>query len=482
MPFPILETISASSDNVLMTLPHAVGPEKSLLSSMLQEPQEFIGRAIEEKITADHFYLPAHSTLFGFLIDSFEKNQEVELVSFIQRLNDSGKLAAIGGTAIISDLYTYAPSPGQFGNHLKFVQEKYKLRAIISACNEAIADAYDNPESASDLIDALESKMLCVREDSSTFHTLKRAGDELRHIIDELTAIVNNEPYEGMGLATGYAEIDSMSGGLRPGEMFVVAARPSVGKTSFMMNIVEHVAVDLGKMTMVFSCEMPRLQVVNRLAYSRSKISLASLKHGQKPTRGDLLRMQRAAIEIKGSPLWIDDRAGMTIQEIRAKARRMHRKSPLALIAIDYLQLVHSRSKQAGNSREREIGEVSAGIKELAKELNVPVLVLAQLNRDAEKRTGAAKGVPRLSDLRESGTIEQDADVVGLLHRAAYSADSEAEALEKAGIAELHIAKNRNGATGRCPLTFIENLMRFETGKPVIETSKNYERKSRYSD
>ena len=228
-----------------------------------------------------------------------------------------------------------------------------------------------------------------------------------------------------------------MCNGLKAPDMFVIVARPSMGKTSFMMNVVEHIAISSGKPAMVFSCEMSTVQIVQRLVFSRARFQFQKLTKGYQPNKGDLERIKQASAEISSSKLFIDD--------------------------IDYLQLMKSTSKQATNSREREIAEISGGLKALAKELNVPVIVLAQLNRGPEGRTGSSLGVPRMSDLRESGSIEQDADMVGLLYRKVYYAENQEDREEDDGEAELVLAKNRNGPTGSIPLTFIPDLMRFET-------------------
>lgn len=462
---PSLQQAASSGDDVIRALPHAVGPEKSLLSSMLQEPQEYISVAIEEKLTADHFYLPAHSTLFGFLIDSFEKNQEVELVSLVQRLLDRGLLDRVGGPAAISDLYTYAPSPGHFRHHLQYVKDKYVLRSIIQHSNEAIAQAYDAPDEVAGLLDAVEAKILAIREGAETNKspTIKQTVEEVSMQFQKMLA----GEMGAQGLTTGFEVLDRMSSGLKAGEMFVVAARPSMGKTSFMMNIVEHICMDLGKPGMVFSCEMSAFQLVQRLIFARAKFATSQLSRGYKPNKGDFQRIQRACVETASSKIFIDDTAGISINELRAKARRKKRDEDIQFIAIDYLQLMKSRTKQAENSREREIAEISAGIKGLAKELNLPVLILAQLNRGPESRTGKSLGVPRMSDLRESGAIEQDADMVGLLYRSAYYAENDEEREQEAGKANLVLAKNRNGETGDVPLTFIADLMRFESGPPA---------------
>ena len=454
-------------DDVTRALPHALGPEKSLLSSMLQDPQDYIGVAVEERLTAEHFYMPGHATLFAFLIELFEAGHEIELVSLVQRLLDRGLLDRVGGPSALTDLYTYAPSPGHFRHHLQLVKDKFVLRSIIQNSNEAIAAAYDAPDEAATLLDTVEAKILAIREGSETNKTLT-IKSLVEEVSEQFQALLAGE--QGThGLSSGFEELDRMSGGLKPGEMFVIAARPSMGKTSLMMNIVEHICLDHGKPSMVFSCEMSAFQLVQRLMFSRAKFAMSQLLRGYTPNKGDLQRIQRAAMETAAARLFIDDTPGITINELRAKARRKKRDEDLQLIAIDYLQLMKSRTRQAENSREREIAEISAGIKGLAKELNIPIVILAQLNRGPESRTGKSLGVPRMADLRESGAIEQDADLVGLLYRSAYYAETPEDKEAEAGKAELVLAKNRNGATGHIPLTFIADLMRFESGPPAHE-------------
>jgi len=465
---PSLHSGHSTADDVTRALPHALGPEKSLLSSMLQDPQEFIGRAIEEKLTREHFYLPAHATLFAFLVECFENGTEVELVSLMQKLLDRGLLDRVGGPASLTDLYTYAPSPGHFIHHLQHVKDKFVLRSIIQNANEAIAQAYDAPDEVAALLDTVEAKMLAIREGSETTKAPTIAAS-VSEVVAEFQRFLAGER-KTPGITTGYPELDRMSGGLKSGEMIVVAARPSMGKTSLMMNIVEHVCIDLAKPSMVFSCEMSAFQLVQRLIFARARFALANLSRGYSPNKGDLQRIQRAAVETSAAKLFIDDTSSITINELRAKARRKKRDEDIQFIAIDYLQLMKSRTRQAENSREREIAEISAGIKGLAKELGIPIVILAQLNRGPEGRVGKSLGVPRMSDLRESGAIEQDADLVALLYRSAYYADDAEEKAELAGKSELVLAKNRNGETGNIPLTFIADLMRFESAARTNET------------
>lgn len=454
-------------DDVTRSLPHAVGPEKSLLSTMLQDPQEYIGTAVEEKLTAGHFYLPSHATLFGFLITLFEEGREIELVSLVQRLLDRGLLEKCGGPGYLTELYTYAPSPGHFHHHLQHVKDKFVLRAIIRSSNEAVAMAYEAPDEVPELLDSVEQNILSIRESAETnqAQSLKQTVEE---VFRDFQRLLSKEKLSA-GISTGFEELDRKSGGLKPGEMFVVAARPSMGKTSFMMNIVENVCLDQGKPCMVFSCEMSSAQLVQRLLFARAKFAVSKLSRGYTPVKQELMRVQNAVKEIIDSKLFIDDTAGISINELRAKARRKKRDENIEFIAIDYLQLMKSRTKQAENSREREIAEISGGIKALAKELGIPILILAQLNRGPEGRTGKSLGVPRMSDLRESGSIEQDADLVGLLYRSKYYAENDEERAALEGKAELVLAKNRNGETGAIPLTFVEELMRFESGPPAEE-------------
>jgi replicative DNA helicase len=456
-----LQQAATNVDDVTRALPHAVGPEKSLLSSMLKEPQEYIGLAIEEKLTKEHFYLPGHATLYGMLEELFQQGQEIELVSLVQRLLDRGMLDRVGGPGAVTEIYSYAPSPGHFRHHLQLVKDKHVLRSIIQNSNEAIAQAYDSPEEVAGLLDTVEAKILAIREGSETAQA-PNIKQSVEQVIEQFQALLAGEK-GSQGISTGYEELDRMSNGLKPGEMFVIAARPSMGKTSLMMNIVEHVCIDQSKPSLIFSCEMSSFQIVQRLVFSRAKFALSKLTRGYAPDKGDLTRIQRAAMEVSNARMFIDDTPGITINEVRAKARRKKRDEGLEFIAIDYLQLMKSRTKQAENSREREIAEISAGIKGLAKELQVPIVILAQLNRGPETRSGKSVGVPRMSDLRESGSIEQDADVVGLLYRPEYYAEDEEERAENSGLAELLIAKQRNGPTGGVPLTFLKEFMRFET-------------------
>jgi len=454
------------ADDVTRSLPHAVGPEKSVLSTLLQDPQEYIPLAIEEGLTSDHFYLPAHSTLFGFLLELFGKGIEIELVSLVQKLLDRGLLDRVGGPAALTDLYTYAATSGHFRAHLGELKLKFIGRRIIQISNEHIAAVYDAPEEVPQTLESMEREIMAIR-DIDTTEKPQTIRQSVAVVLNRFESQVKREPLS-KGILTGYEELDRMTqGGLRGGQMMVVGARPSVGKTSWLMNVTENVCVDGLLPSLIFSAEMTFDDITRRMVFSRAKFSLGQLSRGYVPNKGDLMRIQRASMEIADAPLYVDDKSGPTIGYIRAKARRMKREHDIQFIGIDYLQLCKSVSDQAKFSREREIAEISAGIKGLAKDLNIPIVILAQLSRDVEKRTGKDRkpARPRLSDLRESGSIEQDADIVAFLSRDDYQSGGS----EDTGRATLGLAKNRNGETGDIPLTFIAELMRFETGKPYLD-------------
>ena len=458
------------TDDVTRPFPHAIPAEKYILSAILQDSEFYIGAAMEAGINSGHFYLPSHATLFETFLEFAENGKEIEIIGLIQWLLDHGKLERVGGPSAVSELYTYAASCVHFHHRVKEIQAKRILRDMINVCNVGIANAYDAPGEPLETLDALERDILAIREQSEATAPSQTLKDSVKAYLDDLTDAMKGQKPVAC-ISTGFEELDRMSnGGMRPGDMFVVAARPSMGKTAFMMNVVEHVSLDLEKPTGVFSVEMSQDQLVARLISARAKIPLGAYNEHNKADKGELQRIQRIAMGVAEAKdrLLIDQREGITINQIRAKARRWKREFGIEFIAIDYLQLIRSKSKQAEASREREVAEISSGIKGLAKELGIAIMILAQLNRGPEGRTGKNAGMPRMSDLRESGSIEQDADMVGLLYRHAYYAQDAEAKEEQAGRAQLDLAKNRNGQTGIVPLTFIAELTRFETGAPYI--------------
>jgi replicative DNA helicase len=437
------------------TLPHSVEAEQGVLGSMLISPREIIAECVET-IDAEYFYNPAHQTIYTVLVELWNANAGIDLITFTQVLRDRNILDAVGGAAFITSLYTFVPTAANIGYYLEILREKYILRQIIAACTESVRRAYDEQDEVNALLDEVEQKVFAVGQDR-----FKAAGASMKETVMEALESIEAlwETRGGItGIPTGFAEFDKMTDGLHEAEMIVIAARPSMGKTALAMNIAEHVALVEKRPVAVFSLEMSSKQLVQRMLCSRARINLEKVRNGFLAER-DFPALTTAASKLAESQIFIDDTASISILELRAKARRLKAQHKIELIVIDYLQLLRSTTRRAADNRQLEISEISSGIKALAKELKIPIIVLAQLNRQPEARAG---GKPRLSDLRESGSIEQDADLVGLLVRPEVYEDDEDARAEKAGEAELIIAKQRNGPIGEIPLTFLKEFTRFE--------------------
>jgi replicative DNA helicase len=446
---------TSSSQDIHRTLPHSVEAEQGVLGSMLISPREIIAECVE-KINEEYFYVPAHQTIYTVLVELWNAGQGIDLITFTQTLRDRNLLDAVGGGAFITNLYTFVPTAANVTYYLEIVREKFILRQIIAACTESVRRSYEEQDEVNNLLDEVEQKIFAVGEDrfKGQMPGMKEQVMGALESIEQLW-----ERRGGItGISTGFTELDRMTNGMHEAEMIVIAARPSMGKTALAMNIAEHVAIT-GKLPVaVFSLEMSSQQLVQRLLCSRARVNLQKVREGFLAER-DFPSLTAAASKLAEAEIYIDDSAGLSILELRAKARRLKAQKNIQLIVVDYLQLLKSTTRRAQDNRQLEISEISAGIKGLAKELKIPIIVLAQLNRQPEARSG---GKPRLSDLRESGSIEQDADLVGLLVRPEiYEEDEDARA-EKAGEAELIIAKQRNGPVGEIPLTFLKEFTRFE--------------------
>ena len=441
-------------------LPQSSDAEQGVISSVLLAPKEVGGLCVEKGIRKEHFHIPAHSTIYELLLEMYDARQPIDVITLTEVLRNRKLLDQVGGPAFITDLFTFLPTAANASYYIEILEEKYTLREIIRVCTEYAARCYDEQGEVTTLLDEVETRVLAISEERYKEQTtsMKEQVMAAIHAIEEL---YSNRG--GMtGFATGFSNLDKMTDGLHRAEMFVIAARPSMGKTALAMNIAEHVAIELGKPVAVFSLEMSTSQLVQRLLCSRARVDLGNVRNGLLSER-DFPALTTAASKIAESKIFIDDTAGLSILELRAKARRLKSQHGIEAIFIDYLQLLRSTSRRAQDNRQIEIAEISSGLKALAKELNIPIVVLAQLNRNPESRSGESKGRPRLSDLRESGSIEQDADVVGLLVREEYYADSDEEKKESEGKATLIIAKQRNGPVGDVALTFLKQFTRFET-------------------
>jgi replicative DNA helicase len=438
-------------------LPASLDAEQGVLSSILLSPRETMITTTEKGVTPEHFHHPAHGTIYGVLEELSKTNSPIDLITVTQALSDRNLLDQIGGPSILAHLQTFLPTATNADYYIDIIREKHLLRRMISVCTSSAARCYEEQGDVKALIDDVEKQVFTVAEDRVR-GDLPEIKDHVNAALDAIEQLYKNRG-QVTGVPTGYKELDNMTNGLHPSEMIVIAARPSMGKTALAMNIAEHVAVDKQIPVGVFSLEMSSQQLATRLLCSRARVNLHHIRNGIMPKNAQQ-NLFKAVNEYSASKMIIDDTAGLSINELRAKSRRMMDKNGLGLIVIDYLQLLKSPSKRGQENRQIEIAEISNGIKALAKELNIPIIVLAQLNRKSEDR---GDGKPRISDLRESGSIEQDADVVGLLYRSAYYAKDADDRDEKGGEAELIIAKQRNGPTGEVPLTFLNEFTRFES-------------------
>src|SRR5260370_3587701 len=449
---------TGSAQDIHRPAPDRVEAEQGVLGSMLIAPRETNAECVE-KINEEYFYVPAHRTIYNVLVDLWNTSQAIDLITFTQVLRDRHLLDSVGGAAFVTSLFTFVPTAANVGYYLDIVRHKYILREIISAATESVRRAYEEQDEVNNLLDEVEQRIFAVGEDRFKGQLLSMK-DQLMDAIESIEKL-----YEGKGritgISTGFVEFDRMTGGLHSSEMIVIAARPSMGKTALAMNIAEHVAINEKLPVGVFSLEMSSQQLVQRLLCWRARVNLKKVREGFLGER-DFPNLTAAASKLAEAKIFIDDSASLTILELRAKARRLKAQQDVQLIVVDYLQLLRSTSRRAQDNRQLEISEISAGLKGLAKELKIPIIVVAQLNRNPEIRTGSGKGVPRLADLRESGSIEQDADLVGLLVREEYYADSDEERAEMEGKAELIIAKQRNGPIGQVKLTFLKDFTRFE--------------------
>lgn len=432
-----------------------------VLGCALLDPNQCIGECVE-KLKDDGqlaFYDLRHQTIYETLAEMFNARMPVDLITVQQRLKDRQLLDQIGGIAYLSQLQDAVPSAANLAYYLDIVREKYLLRKLITTCSGVVGKVFDYEGDVEALLDEVEKEILRVNESRAQGNMIP--VNTLVH--DAIATIENYFGRNGQlgGIATGFADLDKMTDGLHGGEMIVIAARPSMGKTSLAMNMAEHVALELKLPVGVFSLEMSSASLVLRMMCSLARVNLRSIREGFM-SESDFPKLTSAAGRLSAAKLYIDDTAGLSILQLRARARRMHQQHGIKLFVIDYLQLLNSTARRSQENRQQEIADISSGIKALAKELNVPIVVLAQLNREIEKDKNRK---PRMSDLRESGSIEQDADLVGLLYKPDSGDDEESAAPdENVGLpVSLVIAKQRNGPTGDVNLTFLKPYTRFES-------------------
>ncbi len=447
--------------------PHSPEAEQGVLGCVLLSPNECMGECIEKfKRGEEVFYDLRHQTIFGALAEMYDHREAIDVITLHQNLKNRQLLEEAGGLAYLSTLPDTVPSAANLRYYLDIVQEKYLLRKMIRTCTEVVGRMYDYEGEVDALMDEVERDILRISESRVQGQTT--AIKDLVHRAINTIEKFHQGQGQLTGVGTGFTDLDKMTNGLHGGEMIVIAARPSMGKTSLAMNIAEHAAIEQRVPVGVFSLEMTSESLVLRMLCSRSRVNLRNVREGFLAER-DFPKLTGAAGKLANAPLFIDDSSGLSILQLRAKARRMSQQYGVKLFVVDYLQLLHSTARRAEN-RQQEIADISSGIKSLAKELNVPVVVLSQLNREIEREKGRP---PRLSDLRESGAIEQDADVVGLLYKPKSGSEDDdggvPSAEEDAVPVNLLIAKQRNGPTGDVELTFLKSYTRFESKAKVSD-------------
>jgi replicative DNA helicase len=425
--------------------PHSLDAERCLLASMMLE-KEIIGQAVQI-VTGESFFQADHQIIFDVLLKLYEQNRPIDAVIVRDELGKRQLLEEIGGVAYLGQILNTVPSAAHGEHYAKIVREKALLRQLIAASNDILRDAYAPHETAELVLDKAEKRIFEIA--SKKVSGSMQAMEEVLHEVFETI-----ESRGQRGVETGFFELDDMMNGLQNGEMIIVAARPSMGKTAFAMNLIEHISADTRLPTAVFSLEMSKQQLAQRMLCSRGQIDAHKLRKGMLQAH-EYAHLANVVGELAKAPIWVDDSPGLTPLELRAKARRLKLQHDVKCIMIDYMQLMDNPGVE---SRQQQISEISRGIKAVARELSVPVIALSQLNRASEGRDGHR---PRMSDLRESGSIEQDADVIALLHREDYYRMSEPD-FQPDNIAEIIIAKQRNGPTGTVKLTFMNKTTRFE--------------------
>lgn len=451
--------------------PMAIEAEMSLLGSLILEPK-MVPEILSLVKNEGDFYKEEHGHIYRAVLDIYDQRNTGDLVQLVDLLRDRKVLDQIGGIDYLEQLANSVPAPTNAGFFARIVGEKAKLRRLIDTAGQILFDAYHagalGPEGAREVLDKAEMAVFEIAQEQ-----VASDPQALADLLENELRRIEQADFEGggySGVATGYYELDEMLRGFQPGEFIIIAARPSMGKTALALNLAEQMALgglaagsQGGKRVPVgvFSLEMSKSAIVQRLLSARSGVSSQSLRGGHKIPDRDLRELMLAAEDLKIAPVYVDDTPDLTVLNLRARARRMVQQYGVKCIMIDYLQLM-SAPGAARESRQVEVSTISRGVKALARELNIPVICLSQLNRGSESREGNR---PRMSDLRESGSIEQDADVVILLHREEYyhvqDEDWKIENPDKIGVAELIIAKQRNGPTGVVKLFWDNKTTRF---------------------
>jgi replicative DNA helicase len=435
--------------------PHSIEAEQAVLGAILQSDRTHYAYIVEEHLRAEDFYRERHRIIYETVLALFAGSEPIDVLTVTEHLRARGKLDEAGGQAEIDALTAAAPSVGALRQYGQIVKDRALLRNLLSATYDIQASVHGHEALPRELVERAEKTILEVAHDDRQ-KDFRKVGDVLHGEITKWQKL-SSEGQQLTGTPSGFADLDAITGGFQPGNLIIIAARPSMGKSALVTNIAENVALDKDRARPValFSLEMSEAELAQRFIASQAAIKGDDLRKGRLKEESKWKRVLRVAGEYDAAPLFVDDSSDIGILDVRAKARRLHQQSPdgLGLIILDYLQLMRADARI--ENRVQQVGEMSRGLKILARELEVPVIALSQLSRGVESRTDKR---PMLSDLRESGQIEQDADLVIFIYRDEYY---NPETTDRPGEAELIIAKHRNGGLGDVPLTFQNEYPRF---------------------
>jgi replicative DNA helicase len=436
--------------------PSSIEAEKGVLGSILLLPEVLDDVALA--IRTDDFYDDTHQKLFAHMLALNDAGRPIDVTLLVERLKNHGHYELVGGVAYISELIHAVPHAASAVYYAQIVKDKAMKRALILGGTEILREAYDETLEAREMINRAEEKIFSIM-DRKGAGDLSSIRDVLLQAMDRINARMDHAQPLG-GVPSGFTDLDGLLGGLHDSELLILAARPSMGKTALAMNIAEHASIKHNAPTLFVSLEMSSIELADRLLCSVARVNGQHLRDGS-ISQDDRRKLVEAAAEISNAPLFVDDSPSRTMTEIAASARRLKRREGLSLIVIDYLQLIEPDN--AKDQRQEQVAKIARRLKGLAREMKIPVLCLAQLNRQAE---ASRDNKPRLSHLRESGAIEQDADVVMFVHREEYYQTNEEDRKRVAGEAEIIVAKQRNGPIGDIKLTWLHKFTRFENSAP----------------
>lgn len=448
-------------------IPYSAEAERGVLGSILLDSSRVMDLCVERQVSAESFHVPVHAVLFGAMHEIFSAGSVIDFLTLVEWLRRNDQLDPVGGADVLEKLVDETPTPAHAEYYIEIVRQKHLLRLIIETARDAEKSCYETNQSADLLLGQVEQSFLDITERQHGF--MQPWDQAVRASMTRIDRILTLGPGASSGLPTGFRNLDRVTQGLREGEMIVLAARPSMGKTSLAMNICENVAQgrfgqEGPQAVGVFSLEMSQEALAMRMLCTKARVPSSQINAGLASASKINRQLTRAASELNKLPVFVDDTGGLDVLELRARARRMKKKNQIELIMVDYIQLLHSR-EYAHQGRQLEISNISSNLKAMAKELKVPVIALSQLSRAPEQRDKTGK--PKLSDLRDSGAIEQDADVVLLLRRPCrYPGDPECE---DERLAIVDVAKQRNGPTGEVRLNFDEHLTLFSDRADGVE-------------